>query len=86
MKTMNRMRMRECCCSCLGKQHMVSSGHEMMATPMKGYGLASQQAREWGGVHIIIGVERVKRKTYEKDRISNSIGIKPQPQQRLGQG
>jgi len=72
MKTMNRMRMRECC-SCLGKRHMVSSGcREMMATTMK------------GGVYILIGVEQVKRKTYEKDRISNSIGIKPQPQQRLG--
>ena len=68
---MNRMRMRECC-SCLGKRHMVSNGREMMASTMK------------GGVYILIGVEQVKRKTYEKDRISNSIGIKPQPQQRLG--
>ena len=71
MKRMCNMRMREYC-SCLGKRHIVSSGCDMMAMTTK------------ESVIYIIGINKVKKKQYEKISINNSSITEYQRQQHLG--
>ena len=72
MKRTMRMRMQDVC-SCFGKRHMVSSGcRQMMMTMMMKEGI------------YIIGINKIKKKQYEKDSINNSSIIQYQHQQYLG--